>query len=75
MLRPDAGGVRPERAAPARVLPLALLVMLVLVLVLVVLVLVLVLVLVGRLPAMALNRRNSCCRAERMRSRASTRKL
>ncbi len=66
MLGPGAGGVRPERAAPAGVLPLLLYVMLVLVL---------VLLLVGRLPAMALNRRSSCCRAERARSRASTRKL
>ena len=66
MLGPGAGGVRPERASPGGVLQLLLLVMLVLVL---------VLVLVGRLPAMALNRRNSCCRADRMRSRASTRKL
>lgn len=65
---PGAGGALPERAAPARVLPLALLVTLVLVLVLMPLP-------VGRLPSMALNRRNSCFRAERMRSRASTRKL
>lgn len=66
MLGPGAGGVRPERGAPAGVLPLV---------VMFVLMLMLVLVLVGRLPAMALKRRSSCCRADRMRSKASTRKL